>query len=85
MFRAMQKHPFEKPVKFTRGGGLVERVSSADEAAYYLLQRWPRSDGAKYAAARETCRDAIAHRCNTQDARDPFVAALYEADMALVD
>ncbi|GLS20183.1 hypothetical protein GCM10007874_32000 [Labrys miyagiensis] len=85
MFRSMQKLPFERPVYFTRQGSLVERVSSVDEAAYYLLHRWPNPSGTAHEAARRKCREVLAKTCGEGAAREAFIVAVAEAGMTIVE
>ncbi|WP_413992490.1 DUF982 domain-containing protein [Labrys okinawensis] len=85
MFHSMQKVPFERPVYFTRQGSLVERVSSFDEAAYYLLHRWLNPSGAAHEAARRKYREVMAKTCGEGAAREAFVLAVAEAGMTIVE
>ncbi len=61
---------------------LLQRVSNAAEASYFLLHRWPSARGPAYLAARNACYLAALGRMSADDCRRAFAGALAEAGMS---
>lgn len=81
----MSKAPFERPVVFMLRPNLLQRISNAAEASYFLLHHWPQARGPAYLAARNACYLAALGRMNADDCRQAFAGALAEAGMSRLD
>lgn len=81
----MSKASFERPVVFMLRPNLLQRVSNAGEASYFLLHHWPRVKGPAYMAARNACYLAALGRMKADECRRAFVGALAEAGMSHLD
>jgi hypothetical protein len=81
----MSKASFERPVVFALRPNLLQRVSNAAEASYFLLHRWPQAKGPAYLAARNACYLAALGRMSADDCRRAFAGALAEAGMSNLD
>ncbi|MDT3377369.1 DUF982 domain-containing protein [Labrys neptuniae] len=81
----MSKASFERPVVFMLRPNLLQRVSNAAEASYFLLHRWQQAKGPAYLAARNACYLAALGRVSADDCRRAFALALAEAGMSDLD
>ena len=79
------RHWWDPPVVVRLGGAGVSRnVTSVEDAAACLLQRWPRGPGGPaYQAATRACLAALEGDRAIDDARQAFVDAAEEAGIFL--
>lgn len=80
--------PFDQAVcVHGRRAGDVRNISSAREAAEWLLYEWPEAmiDSSKARAARQACLNAIEGTAETVDARQAFRGAAAEAGILIGD
>lgn len=58
-------------------------VRSSLEAAAYLLEFWPKQHGDAFFNAIRICADALDGDVEDEDVRDAFLAAAYDANIAI--
>jgi hypothetical protein len=73
--------PFDETVVVHAGRGQVRHISSAREAAEWLLYRWPGDDTAKARAARKACLEVLEGQRKAAIARQAFRDAAEEAGL----
>lgn len=78
----MKSDHWQKPVKLGFGLGGNRVVNGPVEALICLTDMWPRRDGAHYIRAKNACKAAIEGRLTAEEAREEFVAAADEAQVA---
>lgn len=76
---------WSKPVTFRIGPGTTFTVTNTEEAARYLVKRWPGETGPAQRAARETCLAVLAGIREPEDARTAFIIACEESEMEVVE
>jgi hypothetical protein len=79
--------PFDEYVTIKAPRGQRHNISSARQAAVWLLYEWPTetADTAKARAAREACLDALEDKTKVAAARQAFREAAEEAGILLGD
>jgi hypothetical protein len=60
-------------------GGKPRNISSAPEAAEFLMLNWPIHDGAMLKIARQKCLDALDGKVAISECRSAFIDAAKEA------
>lgn len=75
----MHDIPWSKPVRLEFSRRLSRVVDGPRAALDVLDNEWPAPRGRHHAAARETCRAAIARLTSPDAARDIFISASIEA------
>jgi hypothetical protein len=73
----MQARSFSKAIAIE--GSLI---TNPDQAANYLLERWPVSGGEQYEFAKRVCLEAIEGKREPDDARAALVLAAREAGIS---
>lgn len=78
----MQKGWFDRPIPVFIGTvRTVHKVSNAREAAYLLINRWPRQGTAIHVRARTLCLAVLHGQQKPNAAREAFAEAAREADV----
>lgn len=78
----MRDVEFDEPVDVLAGKD-VRRVSTAGQAAVWLLERWPTEPGRKHRAARQALIDLLEGAASASYARQAFEAAADEAEIRI--
>jgi hypothetical protein len=82
----LDDRPFNEFVTVKAPRGQRQNVSSARQAAEWLLFRWPKEiDTAKARAARKACLDALEGQRKAAAAREAFREAAEEAGILIGD
>jgi hypothetical protein len=82
----LEDRPFNEFVTVKAPRGQRQNISSARQAAEWLLFRWPKEiDTAKARAARKACLDALEGQREAAAARQAFRAAAEEAGILIGD
>lgn len=77
----MNPKPWSKPVKFEERLARYRTITNTEEAAHYLLNRWPSEGGRRHLKAQEVCLAVLESKMPPSRARAAFVAAAKEAGM----
>ena len=75
----MRRLPFPYVTVTTNQFGKRKNIASVDQAAVWLVARWPIRNGDKLQAAKETCLEALDGKVTCTVARDAFIEAAKEA------
>jgi hypothetical protein len=80
----LEDKPFDEYVTIKAGRGHRQNISSAREAAEWLLYKWPlEEDTDKAWRARKACYEALHGRIETAVAREAFRDAAEEAGVLI--
>ena len=76
---SMRRLPFPYVTVTTGQFGKRKNIASVDQAAVWLVARWPIRNGDKLQAAKEICLEALDGKVTCTVARDAFIEAAKEA------
>jgi hypothetical protein len=79
MEERMYDVPWSKPVHIEFPRRLPRTIDGPRAALDLLDNDWPERNGRHYAAAKDSCRAAIARLTSPEAARDTFISASIEA------
>ena len=72
---------FGIPVTLELPNGDLRTLSSASEAAVFMMERWPGEHGSKYRQALQACTSSLSTADDVEEARRAFLAAAKEAGL----